>query len=240
MIAAFLLLGAIVWLCIAAAVGWLAWRQTHKRLLQIAVSVFVLWLPFWDVIPGLYFYYKAIREVGGVRIYRTVQAKGYLDRTLTDCDSCWTFLRTSPYKYVEVQRTVPWGTLSTLEPEPGFYEYRLLPKGSPECGPFESLPNADRIRSVRGIRDLCVSSIHRSAPMSRYELSAETKQLPWGPGIYSRRVHDIQTNELLAESNQVYFTSWLGEQIGLPHWQFTETADGRHIGFGSEEIIVPE
>lgn len=240
MIGVFLLLAAIVWLCFAVAAGCLAFRHTHKRWLQAAVSLFVLWLPFWDVIPGLYFYYKAIREVGGVRIYRTVKAEGYLDRTATDCYSCWTELRNSPYEYMEIHRTVSWGTLSSVEPGAGYYEYRLLPRGSEGCEPFESLPNADQIRTVRGIRDRCVSFVRRSSPVSRYEVSAERDHIHLGVILFSRRVRDLLANETIAESSQIYFTSWLGREIGVPHWHFTELADGSHIEVRPNDVLIPE
>lgn len=239
MIAAFLLLGAIVWLCIAAAAGWLAYRQTHKRWLQVTVSLFVLWLPFWDVIPGLYFYYKAIREVGGVRIYRTVKAEGYLDRTATDCYSCWTELLESPYKYLEIHRTVPWGTLASVEAGAGYYEYRVLPKGSVGCESFESLSNADQIRTVHGLRDRCVSFLRRATPNSRYEVSAETRRWPWGVDVYSRRIRDMQEDQTLSESNQVYFIGWLGRKVGVPAWEFNEQESGVPIRFRNTDVLVP-
>lgn len=234
-----LLAGLVALLSLAGIAGWLAHRYTGKRWLQIAVSLFVVWLPFWDVIPGLYFYYKAIREVGGVHIYRTVKAEGYLDLTVTDCTGCWTWLSGSPHRYIEVLRTVPGMELPTLEAEPGYYEYQLLPAGSAACQPFESLPNAARIMRRRGIPGKCVAIARRDNAISRYELSALTVQLPFGAKVFSRRVRDRSENTIVAESNQVYFTSRLGRQVGVPSWQYTDEPDGTHITIVSTDVIEP-
>ncbi len=246
MIAAFLLLGTIVWLSIAAAAGWLAWRQTHKRWLQIAISLFVLWLPFWDVIPGLYFYYKAIREVGGVRIYRTVKAEGYLDRTLTDCRNCWTALRDSPYEYLEVEITASAAVEASLTPRPGYYVFRFLENGDPGCDDFEALSNVENLRKLYGLRDACVSVERRPEPFSRYEYSSSRGWMPFNEEISIRfidqrwqRVSDLQAGELLAAASGLRFVSWLGAQIGIPEWRFESMPNGERIEIDPKGVVQP-
>lgn len=240
MYGALLLAGAFLWLFFAMVAGWVAYRCTKKRWTQVVSSLLFVWLPFWDVVPGLYFYYKAVREVGGVHIYKTVRAEGYLDLTVTDCYSCWSQIDGSPYSYIEVLRTTRGLQFPNIETGPGYYEYQLLSAGDSACQPFESLPNAARIMRRRGISGNCLAITRRDYPMSQYEVSVSTAQLPFGPKILSRRVRDRAADALLAESNQVYFTSWLGRQVGLPHWQHTEESDGTHIGILNIEVMAPE
>lgn len=244
MIAAFLLLGAIVWLCIAAAAGWLAYRETHKRWLQVAVSLFVLWLPFWDVIPGLYFYYKAIREVGGVRIYRTVKAEGYLDRSLTDCRNCWTALRDSPYEYIEVEITDAGAEAGSLTPDPGYYAFRLVEIGNPDCAAFEVLHNAGTLRRMYGLTDLCPSAIHAASAISRFEYQSS---LGWDvlgqensfPLIETswQKLRDLTSGEVVAEASAVRLVTWLSNQLEIPLVQYSVLPSGRPIRISLAEII---
>lgn len=245
MIAAFLLLGAIVWLGIAAAAGWLAYRQTHKRWLQVTVSLFVLWLPFWDVIPGLYFYYKAIREVGGVRIYRTVKAEGYLDRSLTDCRNCWTALRDSPYEYLEVQITTSESAETSLTPQPGYYIFRLLQNAAPACQAFDSLRNAENLRKLYGLRDRCVSVEYGAEPSSRYEYSSSRGwQLADGKNSYPsvqtswQTILDLETNDVVAEAQAVRLVSWFSNQLEVPLLQYTVLPNGDPIAIDPSEVIL--
>ena len=90
----------LVWLVWGYWVGHWVYRWKHSRWLQLAATLFALWLPLWDLIPGYLLYQKAIREVGGIRIYRTVEAEGYLDRTAILCN-CWKQWTSSQYKLCE-------------------------------------------------------------------------------------------------------------------------------------------
>ena len=245
MIGALLLMAALAWLAIAGVAGWLLYRWTGRRWVQVIASLFLLWLPFWDVVPGLILYSRAIREVGGVRIHQTVRAAGYLDLSVTDCYSCWSRLQDSNYGYLEVRRTVKGGALAALENGPGFYKYRLLPREDSRCELFESLPNAERIRSNRGLGNWCVTSTFHAEPYSRYELSSGHRiyghsSLPWPVTIDWSRVRDRVSGEVLAESSQVHFTSWLGRKIGTPHWKYIDQKDGRHIELRMTEVLLPD
>ncbi len=245
MLALTLLLLAIGWLLVAVVSGFLAYKGTRKRWVQVATAIVVLWLPFWDVIPGWILYQKAVREVGGVRIYKTVEAEGYLDRSATDCYSCWSQLNGSSYEYLEVERTVSGGALSVIEPDPGFYEYRLDPLEESSCAAFNELPNADLLRSNHAIGRRCVISTVSSTPVSRYEVRSEATNFkdinsPWRIRLNKFQVRDRINDELLAESVQVYFTSWLGRFVGIPRWQFTDLDDGRHIEVDLKRILIPE
>ena len=65
-----------VWGAAAWLVGEWTFRKTERRWAKWIAMLFIWWLPLWDIAPGLYYYCKAIREIGGVHIYRTVEASG--------------------------------------------------------------------------------------------------------------------------------------------------------------------
>ena len=245
MIAAMMLAAALVWLAIAIVAGMLVFRWQAKRWLQLATTLFVAWLPFWDVVPGYYLYQKAVREVGGVRIYRTVKAEGYLDLSETDCDFCWSRLRYQKAGYLEVQRTWSSGLLHEMEQGAGYYTYRLLPRDDERCKSFDSLRNAERLRSRYGLKERCVLSIFSPVPVSEYEVSSGSEYYGWSKSLWPvemawRRVLERESQHVLAESMQIYFYSWLGRQIGIPSWRYTHLHDGGHIQLRVEEILVTE
>lgn len=54
-----------LWLMAGTAFGWWIYRKTDNRGWQLIATIFALWLPLWDVIPGYVLYRKAVRDVGG-------------------------------------------------------------------------------------------------------------------------------------------------------------------------------
>jgi hypothetical protein len=240
-----MILGAgLLWFGIAFGAGIGVYRVTGKRWLQVAAIVFVVWLPFWDVIPGYYLYQKAVREVAGVRIHQTANAQGYLDLTQPDCNSCWTDLRDSGYTFLEVHRTGATGVLFRFEQGAGYYTYRLLPRADERCLFFDSLPNAEALRAYYALKERCLFWSFSPAPTSQYEVSSgidyygNSKRL-WPVRAVWRRVGDRASQCLLAESVQVDFFSWIGRQIGIPSWIHTRESDGRRIQFSNEDILKP-
>lgn len=169
MIALGILLAIAFLIAVAAGVAHIAFRWMHSRWAQVGVFVLVLWLPFWNVIPGWIAYHNAVREIGGRRIYQVVQAEGYLNLHSTDRARPWLGLKGSPFRYIEIERTHPgWDTFRALEQRPGFYEYRLFKRGATECRATETIANIDELFDSFGLRGLCVSSTWRSSPISRY------------------------------------------------------------------------
>jgi hypothetical protein len=240
-----LILGAaLLWMGIAVAAGIGAYRLSGKRWLQVATIVLLIWLPFWDVIPGYYLYQRAVREVAGVRIHQTARAAGYLDLTKTDCNSCWTDLRDSRYSYLEVHRTGATGVLYRSEQGAGYYTYRLLPRDDERCRVFDSLPNADDLRAYYGLMERCLYWTVSPTPVSQYEVSSgvdyyRNSKRRWPVRVVWRRVSDRASQGVLAESVQVDFFSWIGRQIGIPSWIHTRESDGRRIQFSNEDILKP-
>ena len=160
----------VVWLGVPALLGWCAYQATRRRWHQVAVTALGLWLPFWDVAPGYLLYRQAIRETGGIRIVRVLEAEGYLDGTQHNCSDCWTALPVSPHAYIEVEREIPDVMLAALTATPGYCQYGLAARGSAECAPFDGLPRADAIREQTLLEeDECVFAVRRDTPISRYE-----------------------------------------------------------------------
>ncbi|MCC7423906.1 MAG: hypothetical protein IT428_26885 [Planctomycetaceae bacterium] len=245
MIGLMILGAALLWLAIAIGVGMGVRRLSGRRWPQFVTIIFLVWLPFWDVIPGYYLYQKAVREVAGVRIHQTAKADGYLDLTKTDCNSCWTDLRDSAYSFVEIHRTGKTGVLDRFEQGAGYYTYRLLPRDDERCRLFDSLQNAESLRAYYALKDRCLFWTVSPVPTSQYEVASgidyygNSKGL-WPVRLVWRRVTDRMSHRLLAESIQVDFFSWIGRQIGIPSWIHTSEADGRRIRFRREDILKPD
>ena len=245
MIALMMLGAALLWLAIAIGIGLGVRRLTGKRWLQDVTVVFIIWLPFWDVLPGYYLYQKAVREVAGVMIHQTAKADGYLDLTQTDCNSCWSTLRDSPYSFLEVNRTGATGVLFRFEQGAGYYTYRLLPRGDERCSAFDSLPNADDLRAYYGLRDRCLYWSVSPTPTSQYEVSSGVDYYGnskgwWPVELAWRRVVDRRSHVPLAESVQVRFFSRISRQIGFPFWVYVVDAEGKHIEIQVEKVLMAD
>jgi hypothetical protein len=245
MIGLMILGAALLWMGIAVGAGIGARRLTGKRWLQWVTIVFLLWLPFWDVIPGYYLYQRAVREVAGVRIHGTAKAEGYLDLTKTDCNSCWTDLRDSAYRFIEIHRTGATGVLDRFEQGAGYYTYRLLPRDDERCRRFDSLPNVEALRTYYALKERCLFWTVSPVPTSQFEVSSGIDYYGGSKGLWPvrlvwRRVTDRVSRRILAESTQVDFFSWIGRQIGIPSWIHTKEPDGRRIRFRREDILKPD
>jgi hypothetical protein len=171
--------------------------------------------------------------------------EGYLDLTQTDCNSCWTDLRDSKYRYLEVHRTGATGVFYRSEQGAGYYVYRLLPREDERCRLFDSLPNAEAMRAYYGFGDRCLYWNLRSNPISQYEVSSGIDYYGYSKGLWPvelawRRVKERLTDAILAESVAVYFFSRLARQIGIPAWRHADQADGSHIYFRIEDVLVPQ
>lgn len=238
---AVVLIVATVWAIAAAAAGTFAYRFRQRRWHKNVTIAAILWLPFWDVVPGLFLYSRAVNEVGGLRIYRTVEADGYLD-SASSCTSCWRYLLSMPYRYLEFEMASRDGQLGLITAVPGYYEYSLGERGSDECQAFDSLPHVATIRERTALTDnQCVVAVRRDEPTSRYErLHGRRAYVDWFPSVQLSYyvVRDRVTGENIAEAYQVRYDSWVSQQTTFPTWAYTRQ-HGRHIGFSMEEVVVP-
>jgi len=233
----------LLWLAWGFLVGHLVYKWKHGRGLQLLATLFALWLPLWDLIPGYLLYKKAIREVGGIRIYRTVEAEGYLDRSLIT-SNCWKSLKGRPFLYCEnYERNNDHSALGPLNAAAGYYEYRLAPIDTPECTPFHQL-NVEVMRTSHQLGDKCVVATRRDEPASRYEFAM-------GAGSYAEawlvppaelgwmRVNDRVTGEVVAQSTTVGYRPWIWRtRLGIPlEWRYTQDQYGRPIRLLPEDVI---
>ena len=244
MIALSILLAIVLLIVIAAWVAHLTFRRTQSRWVQAGAFVLVLWLPFWNVIPGWLAYRKAVQELGGQRIYQTVQAEGFLDSQRIDSSMPWLALKSWPFRYVEIERTYPRGPLMALEQRPGYYEYRLHARGAPECEATATIANIDRVFDKFGLKDLCVSSRWRPSARSRYEWDGggwePLPHQPWPGNVYVawQRLADRQTGKVIAESYMLEFRPWYWPFFSPQH---TRDETGKSLTFDPATIIlVPE
>ena len=248
MIGLFILGCFLIWFTLAIWVGFAVFNKTKKRWHQVVTSLFMLWLPFWDVIPGYLAYRDTVDTMGGVRIHRVVTAEGFLTESIDDCFDCWRALKDSPYRYIEVERTKPDGQLKEFEPLPGYYEYRLISRSSLECAQlYRHFSYFDSI----GLKDLCVSSTRREQPLSRYRIQGHSWQ-----GMRSGRrlvglsapdvelteqmVIDRETGAVIAEAHAVRYISWIAKLLAIPAWQYSSNiSSGIRTDFELTEVIKP-
>jgi hypothetical protein len=240
-----LILGSAVWIALAIGAGKLTFALSRRRWLQFLAVLAILWLPLWDVIPGWIKFHQAVQQYGGVRIHRTVSTDGYLDSSQQDCQDCWTSLKYSNFKYVEIEVTVP-RNLRALpgwpDAEPGFYQFALSSAGSPSCASLQGLPGEAFVRRETPV-GRCLVAIRHDKPVSRYEyqmtrMHLTSKALP-PVEVFCLRVLDRAMSENVAEACQIYYKSWLGTAITIPQWNYDRTENGNPIRFNVLDVIKP-
>ncbi len=241
-----LFLGVIaLWLAWGVLFGQWVYRKKESRWLQLAATLFALWLPLWDAIPGYLLYQKVVREIGGVRIYQTVSADGYLDHMLGN--DCWQFLANSPYAYCEsAGGDRDEGSLGPLNAKVGYYEYRLAPIDAPECAPFREQLNVEATQQTYQLGLRCVVATRRDEPLSRYEYDMGPGEVPspWPlPPVLTgwQRVRDRVTGETVAQATTVAYTPWILRSFKRwgAVWNYSEDASGRPIVVDQRELIRP-
>jgi hypothetical protein len=238
---------ALVWVILCVRVSIWVYKWKGDRWLQLAVTLFALWLPLWDAIPGYLLFQKAVREIGGVRIYKKVQAKGYLDNFLHRND-CWNFLTSSPYAYCEsAAGDSNNSSLGPLNAKAGYYEYRLAPIDAPECAPFREHANVEVMQREYQLGPRCVVATRRDEPVSRYEyLEGEDRlAVSWPSAIagWSRwtRVRDRVTGEIIAQATSVGYEPWILRWVGNHpfRWGYTRDEEKRSFVLLPQDVINP-
>lgn len=234
---AFLVLLGISWL-----IGRLAFGATNRRWVQILAVLFVVWLPFWDVIPGYFIFRHAFNEIGGARTYKTAEVAGYLEGS-TDLPQIWPRLLNGPYEYIEMHRTRPGTVYPRQEGSPGYYEYRLALLVDPACSASNAIRPDEVSDSLdRRLAGRCVLTIRRDEPISRYqyEISPWTRYIEWmafpDVQIFSEKITDRTVNELLAEAYEVRFRSW----SGLFGFHYYRDTNDEPIRLYITEVLVPK
>jgi len=208
----------LAWLALAYAAGRLAAAWSGRRWLHVPVMLVTLWLPLWDVIPGGIAYYMAMRELGGIHLYRTVAADGYLDLRRHSDLEVWSSLPTSPYLYIEIHSD---RRPLTSQADPAYYELTLALRGGPSCAAYDALPNVATLRQAEGLGDFCPVVQRRDRPVSRYQVDASSAWEPlpgyrWPRPVEAKwtRIEDRGTHELLATAYALRYRPWISS-VGL-------------------------
>lgn len=231
-----------IWIVLGLLIGRWAFRRTGRRLFQLMATIIALWIPLWDVVPGYLTYKNAIDEIGGVRIQRTAQAAGYLDRVHRDC---WRYLTSSPYAYCENEAGGSQSLLGPLNSKAGYYEYRLSPIASDACAPFREQLNAGPMQETYKLGPNCVVAMRRDSPISQYEYRQGANWLPsiWPvPPVYASwfRVQDRLSGETIAQATHLQYDIWISRVIKLPiGWSYRNMENGDPIRFSPRDVIQP-
>lgn len=240
------LLAIALLLAIAIAAGAYAYRGSHKWWAFVLVTVIVLWLPFWDVVPGVILFNKKVRELGGVRVFRKVEVDGFLDRTCySECYDRWRALLSTrrDYRYIEAEVATRRGLADPLNLQPGYYTFHLEQIDESAC---EALRKADvSTQALRGKAEgKCVVAERHDDPVSRYVFEDSNGWQPL-PGSsrnvpilgFWHRVIDRETGEILGQSYRLMFVSWIGRHgIGIPRWRYVP--DGNVVLEPSDVLMV--
>jgi len=234
MIALGILLSLALWISLALWLGRVVYRATGRRGLKIAVTTLVLWLPCWDVIPAVIQFSRAVHNLGGSRITRTVQVDGYLSAA-DERDSYLVVksLRSTPTGYIEVYRAGEYYErrgLDILEAKPGYYQYRLARPGAAECAATEAVPGMRKSLEIDKLAEYCIAVAWHEHPVSRYQLERSLEWRPlegylWPRPIYSQwaRVVDHQTNEVLSQYYVLQYNAWF-PPIGIIPWSYSPSS----------------
>lgn len=192
--------GLAVWLLITIAVARVVSRIFGSAKIAVVVATVLFIAPIWDLPFGLAMYHKYQRELAGTRIFKTVEAEGYVDvgpntmafsplgfllfmPELSDpsghFDSSGVFQPPLPpyaYREVKIDAIYEGGDFIT---QPGFWVFRLQHRGHPSCLPFETWATAQRLRENHRIPDQwCVVATRRDKPISRFQREFS----PYRPG----------------------------------------------------------
>jgi hypothetical protein len=220
-----LIVGLLVWLMIAAAIGGVVYRARQSRIAGILTTALLFVVPIWDLPAGLAMYSRFVNELGGNRVFKTVVADGYLNLTnFGDYDSAVGTLANAklsatafeqfPYSYVELH--VATTHQFDFIQQTGYWEIRLSGRGQPECKPFEDWASTSSYRERHPhLDEWCVVAQRRDEPLSRFqwEVSRGREKLPgprWLPPVWAtwERITDRETSETLAQSYALRYESW--------------------------------
>jgi hypothetical protein len=244
-----ILLVLLLMVAIAIGAGVIAYRRTGKWWALILVALLVLWLPFWDVIPGAMLFHRTVSEIGGVRIFRKVKADGYFEQCRVECDRSWGVLLHTNYRYIEVNVPQLDQHSNPLQLQSGDYSFRLEKIGEDACRALQSADTRTNTLHYPPAADgLCLLAEKHNAPISRYryEYSDGWTVLPGTSATFPMqgswaRMVDLRTNEVIAQAYRIRYVSWLGRQtIGIPSWESTHDDQGRRVSLSPTDVIELE
>jgi hypothetical protein len=223
-------IGVLAWF-LGRWVGRAVYQRTGERWKQALATTMVLWLPFWDLVPGTVFFYHAVYKYGGVRIYERVKAEGYLELACTFyCERRWVGLAKDPYQYIEVHIPQPEASRGHIPARvlplflPGYYQFFTMQITPQQCLAEQQLPDrrshyvTDEFKlrhpPESALRDICVVAQRHDRSISRYRHEyAFREKLPdypsWLP-VWSgwSKLVDSKTDRVITQSYSPTFFSW--------------------------------
>jgi hypothetical protein len=230
-------IGVLAWF-LGRWVGRAVYQRTGERWKQALATTMVLWLPFWDLVPGTVFFYHAVYKYGGVRIYERVRAEGYLLPSGVSGENRWKELRLDAYRryrYIEVHIPQPDASRGHIAARmlpiflPGYYQFFTMQITPQQCLAEQQLPDrrshyvTDEFKlrhpPESALRDICVIAQRSNQPISRYRYEDTFREmLPDYPSWLSVRansfiVESTKINQVIAQYSMVSFYSWLYPQL---------------------------
>ena len=184
------LIGLCVWLAIALLVGRYARHRTGSMRLGAVIALALFVVPMWDLPVGLAMYHKYVGELGGTRIFKSVEAEGYVESTGSGVSftplGLPLFMPDLPepsanenvgghhgfaayaYRELRIAETSMGGAFVT---RPGYWQFDVEPRGHPSCAPFEAWAMEYKVREQnRALDRWCLVATRRDSPRSRYLL----------------------------------------------------------------------
>jgi hypothetical protein len=113
----------------------------------------------YDSLMGHVLVHRLCAKDGGLKVYETTFAEGYLDESVGDelyCSACFERLGERQFEYIDVHVPGDPATAHPLAIRPGYYRYSLAPRGDARCELWKSNVNLDRWAQMRrsaGIAD---------------------------------------------------------------------------------------
>jgi hypothetical protein len=175
----------------------------------------------WERHDGIQLAQRMCEKDGGLKIYRTVQARGYLSEDGDDqCARCMYVLGRHEFEYVDA--LVGKDRIGLLRLSPGYYRYSRSRVGDVRCDVWKRKPEIRRILRQAGFADdECIAITPLSEAPGGYALRYTTtlpprlQRLPaflgfWPRvGLYEWSIEATETGEVLARYRYYSFISKL-------------------------------
>jgi hypothetical protein len=157
---------------------------------------------------------------GGLKIYETIDAKGFLDETVANalyCFECFERLAKHQFEYIDVHVAGDSATAPPQAVQPGYYRLSLAPRGDARCNVWSKNVNLgewDRLQSVVGIStQQCVAVNTLSSVPDEAILTEVREKVANEHGVDVRvdhwAVRYSSTGRTLAEyRNYLFYSHW--------------------------------
>ena len=197
-------------------------RAERKITLSIVAIGFLVVVGYFGF--DYYMGTRLVRELcardGGLRMYQTTRAKGFLDETVANalyCFSCFERLAKKQFEYVDIHVHGDPAIASPLAIQPGYYRLTLGQHGDPRCEQWAknvNLAEWARLQRVVGISEQqCVAVDPLPDLPIGPELSEVREKIPNERSVDVRvdrwTIRHTSTRKTLAEyRNYLFYAHW--------------------------------